>query len=191
MKRAVCKIRKEPYYRRDAFERGLRVAGFTLHDSLKVTELLDKTDWLVIWNRKRGLDEAEATKWEQRGGTVIVAENGYLQQTDKTHYAISVGQHNGAGTFPVLDEDRFTKLGFPLMPWRQSEHFNEVVIRLQRGIGSQLMASPGGWPAMVSRIVAERWKGKAHIIPHPGNFAPRVPPVQDLARARYFITWSS
>lgn len=186
--RVVCKIRKEPYYRRDAFERGLRVTGFTLHEKMKPTGPMD---WLVIWNRKRGHDEQEAAQWELLGGTVIVAENGYLQRQDKTCYAISVGQHNGAGTFPVGDEDRFTKLGFPLMPWRSPEHFSETVVRLQRGIGSALMASPGDWPTRTLQLVQGRTQGPVRVIQHPGNFAPRVAPIEDLKMAKQFITWAS
>ena len=187
--RVLCKIRKEPVYRREAFERGLRVTGFTLHD--KPFKPDGPLDWLVIWNRKRGHDEQEAQQWELRGGKVIVAENGYLQRQDKTTYAISIGQHNGAGDFPVHDEDRFTKLGFPLMPWRTSEHFTETVIRLQRGIGSTLMASPSEWPTSTMRFVEARSHGPVRIIHHPGNFAPRVPPEKDLQFAKQFITWGS
>lgn len=184
--RALCLIRKEPYYRRQSFEDGLRRVGFKLVDKLVPA---GPEDWLVIWNRKAGRDEAQADDWERRGGTVIVAENGYLQKVDKTTYAISVHGHNGSGWFPIGDEDRFSKLGFALKPWRAGG--TEIVIRGQRGIGSALMASPPLWAEKAAAKVKRLTSSPVRIIPHPGNHAPKAPPKQDLRHASAMVIWCS
>lgn len=195
--RAVCLIRKEPYYRRDAFEKGLQRVGFNVVKSFPGTSFCNgPTDWLVMWNRQGG-NEALADTWEARGGTVIVAENGYLQKVDKTHYAISVHGHNGSGWFPVGDEDRFTKLGFPLKQWRSDDRGDgklfpddyELVCG-QRGIGSRTMRSPAQWAEKkVKRLQGQGFKTK--LRPHPGNFAPKVPLINDLHGAAACHVWSS
>lgn len=186
---AIVKIRKEPHYRRQAIESGLLRCGYELHT--RWPHLISKRDLLVLWNRKRGAEEAEAEDWERRGGSVIVMENGYLQKVDKTMYAISVGQHNGAGWFPVGDEDRFSKLGFEVKPWRTGGEY--VLVCAQRGIGSKLMASPPGWErkiaAEIQKLTLCRYP--VRIRPHPGNFAPKVPLTDDLKRAESCVVWSS
>jgi hypothetical protein len=184
--RALIRIRKEPYYRRAAFEAGLKRVGFQLAESLKPE---GPDDWLVLWNRKAGTDEQQADAWEARGGTVIVAENGYLAKVEKTVYAISVHGHNGSGWFPAEAEDRFTPLGFPLKPWRKGG--TEIVLRTQRGIGSVLMASPTNWIAQTVARLKVRPGLPIRVIPHPGNHPPKVPPEQDLRKADVFVTWAS
>ncbi len=185
---ANIQIRPEPYYRRAAFEAGLRRVGYTTvsqHD----TKQVGPDDLLVLWNRKRGADEMRADAWERAGGIVLVVENGYLQKVDKSMYAISVGQHNGAGWFPVGDEDRFSMLGFELKPWQQQDDGHWLVCG-QRGIGSTLMASPPGWGENKMRLLA-RAGLKVHFRPHPGNHSPRIPLLDDLKNARGCVIWSS
>lgn len=189
--RALIRIRKEPHYRRSAFEQGLKRVGFTLVDRLERPN--GPEDWACFWNRKKGADERDADAWEAAGGTVIVAENGYLQKTDKTTYAISVHGHNGSGWSPIGPEDRFTKLGFEIKPWRDALFRGEIVIRAQRGVGSTLMASPSLWAEKTLMKVRD-WVGSsmpARIIQHPGNYPPKVPVEKDLARAAMFVTWCS
>lgn len=186
--RAVCLIRKEPYYRRAAFEKGLQRVGFTLVGSAGAGCCSGPEDWLIIWNRQNA-DERMADQWEARGGTVIVAENGYLQKVDKTHYAISVHGHNGSGWFPVGDEDRFTKLGFEIKPWAWQNAKYRLICG-QRGIGSRTMRSPPQW----AEKLAEKFKrlGVAYKLRnHPGNFAPKVPLTEDLKHANVCAIWSS
>jgi hypothetical protein len=146
-------------------------------------------DWIVLWNRQHA-DEQIADEWERRGGTVIVTENGYLQRIDKTHYAISVHGHNGSGWFPVGSEDRFTKLNIPLKPWRVQLDKPFHLVCGQRGVGSKAMKSPVGWAEGFARKLREH--GIAHKLrPHPGNFAPKVPLVDDLQQASVCNVWSS
>lgn len=190
MKTAVVTIRREPHYRSQAIVDGLKRLGYTI-TSKSPTEAspASKLDLLCLWNRKKGMEEQAAERWEAKGGTVLIFENGYLQKIDKTRYAISVHQHNGAGTFPVGDEDRFTPLGFELQQMQDNPRGHWLVCG-QRGIGSQLMASPPQWAEkMVAKLKAQ---GKhAKLRPHPGNFAPKVPLLTDLKGAAKCVIWSS
>ena len=82
VKRTACVfIRKEPMYRRAAIEGGLKKLGYTISD--RVIWPSKREDLLVLWNKKRGAEEERADQWEKRGGTVIVMENGYLQQVER------------------------------------------------------------------------------------------------------------
>ncbi len=184
--RAVCRIRKEPYYRRNAFEKGLQRVGFKLVESIAPE---GPEDWLVIWNRQ-GSYELEADRWETAGGTVIVAENGYLQKVDKTYYALSVHGHNGSGWFPIGPEDRFTALGIPMKPWGIHAVDGYRLICGQRSIGSRMMRSPPRWGEL---LASKFHKGGVpyKLRLHPGNFEPKVPLVDDLRKAAACEIWSS
>lgn len=184
---AVINVRKEPYYRREAIETGLKKLGYKLAHPSALP--MDHGDLLVLWNRKRGQEDDAATRWELNGGTVIVMENGYLQKVDKSMYAISVGQHNGAGWFPVGTEDRFTSLGFEVKPWQDNPDGHWLVCG-QRGIGSPLMASPPQW-AEKTAAKLKKLGLPVRLRPHPGNFAAKVPLVDDLKGCRTCVIWSS
>lgn len=188
--RAVLEIRKEPVYRRAAFEQGLKRVGFTLTQDARPQS---PGDFLVLWNKKAGSDENRADAWERAGGTVVIAENGYLAKTDKTYYAISVHGHNGSGYFPVGDEDRFARLGFEVKPWRPvGEHGREIVIREQRGIGSKLMASPPAWGRKAAAQI-RGWVGNkpVRLIPHPGDKNKFTLDAAALKNADACVIWSS
>ncbi len=187
--RAVLTIRKEPHYRREAFERGLQRVGFTIGE-LKAPS--SSSDWLVLWNRKRGDDERRADAWEAAGGTVIVAENGYLAKTEKTHYSISVHGHTGSGWFPVGDEDRFSPLGFEIKPWRRDfKKHGEIVVRAQRGIGSTLMASPPNWAEKKAAELRRGFTIPVRVVPHPGDKNKALIDAASLVRADMLYVWSS
>jgi hypothetical protein len=181
---AINLIRPEPAYRRNAFEAGLKSLGYTFAPGGVPN---DERDLLVVWNVKAGADEARCTQWEKSGGTVIVAENGYLSKTPKTRYAISVHGHNGSGWFPQGTEDRFSALGFELKPQRTRGTY--VLVCGQRGVGSARMASPPQWGEKTA--AALRKAGEVRFRPHPGNNAPKVPLAADLANASRCVIWSS
>lgn len=190
MPRAVIRIRPEPAYRREAFESGLRRIGYTIQSGREAEHWRpeSRADLLVLWNRKQGIDELHAEVWESNGGTVLVVENAYLQKVDKTMYAISTHQHNGAGWFPTDPAGhRFSALGFDLKdPVNRPEGY--LLVMGQRGIGSKLMASPANWgEKQMSGLIGQR----AKLRPHPGNFKPKVSLEQDLAGARSVRIWSS
>lgn len=191
-RKAVINIRKEPYYRRDAFERGLRALGYVIiNGPAPGTIPNSREDLLVLWNKKRGPEEQAADTWERQGGTVIVAENGYLAGVDKTYYAISVHGHNGSGWFPEdPTEDRFSKLGFTVKPFH---HPSDVhLVCGQRGVGSRLMASPPLWGEHTTKSLRTKYGDtKVRFRPHPGNHAPAVPLSLDLARCGTVHIWSS
>ena len=189
--KVIMRIRREPTYRREAFESGFKRLGYTVCDGSR-----DSRDWmpsgpddvLCVWNRKQGTDEKLCDTFEARGGTVIVVENGYLQKVDKSHFAVSVHGHNGSGWSPIGPEDRFTRLGFPLKDPVVRDGY--LLIVGQRGIGSRLMASPPLWAEkQVAGFRGSREVVKLRV--HPGNWAPKVPLLDDLAGARAVRIWSS
>jgi hypothetical protein len=182
---AVIRVRKEPYYRRAAIEAGLKRLGYAVLDKGAPSS---PADVLCLWNRKRGAEEKQAEAWERAGGTVLVFENGYLQKTDKTVYAIATHQHNGAGWTPfTAAEDRFSKLGFPLRSFHGGPY---VLVCGQRGVGSELMASPPQWAEKRMRELSAQGQ-KAKLRQHPGQFAPKIPLLDDLRLARACSIWSS
>lgn len=182
--KANCLIREQPHYRRDAFLSGLRRVGYDVGPHVRPA---DARDLLIIWNRY-GSFEQRADAWEAAGGTVLVAENGYVGSDEQNHqlYAISAGGHNGSGWFPQGFEDRFAKLGLDPQPWQSNERGHFLVCG-QRGIGSRTMASPGGWHEHVARFFGS----SAKLRLHPGNHEPVVPLKDDLKDARACVIWSS
>lgn len=190
---ALNTLRKEPAYRREAFSRGLERLGYKVIEAPvgAMTQIYKPTspdDLLVLWNKKRGHEEQQADRWEKLGGTVIVTENAYLQKVDKTAYAISTHGHNGSGWFPQVEKGRFEKLGYELKPWRTDGKY--ILVCGQRGIGSELMASPPQW----AEKIAQRYKdpgAPVKLRQHPGNHAPKVPLLTDLADATHCLIWSS
>ena len=184
---ALCVIREQPHYRRDAFVRGLQRAGYTITDKGRPQA---RDDLLVIWNRY-GLNEAMADRWEELGGSVLVAENGYVGKDANGHqlYALAVHGHNGAGWWPSGDEDRFAALNLEVLPW-VSRPDGYALICGQRGIGSKQMASPPNWHVNAARL----WKrSPIRMRLHPGNNpAPNLPKLEDdLAGAQACVIWSS
>lgn len=159
--RAVVRIRDQPHYRRDAFIEGLRRAGYTVTDNVQ-TQL---GDVLVTWNRYTN----DADLWERAGGTVFVAENGYIghDAAGVQLYALAIHGHNGSGKWPGSDARRFEALGVEVKPWRESgEH---IVIRGQRGIGDSKMASPPQWHVRASRDLMRLSARRQVMQEHPGK----------------------
>ena len=189
---AVLCIRPEPFYRRSAFTDGLKRLGYTIihrqnpdpRDRPK-----SRDDLIVIWNKKRGHDEMMAHQWEKLGGTVIIAENGYLQQTDKTYYALATHGHNGSGWSPVGTDDRFAKLGFAIKPPRDGGEY--ILVRDQRGIGSTLMASPMGWGQKMVEVLKRHAPFPVRLMAHPGDKGKLEKDLAAMAGARSVVIWSS
>ena len=183
MPHAEIRIRREPYYRLGAITQGVKRLGF----EIVPRAVPGPGNVLVLWNRKAGRDDTDATAMEAAGGKVLVIENGYLQKVDKTMYAVSLSEHHTGG--PVGDTDRFGPLGFDL---RQPEDvpFGFVLVCGQRGIGSPLMASPPQWAERhVEKLL--RAGTPARVRPHPGNHAPKTPLKADLVGAAACSVWSS
>jgi hypothetical protein len=189
--KAICRIRPQPHYRRDAFEKGLTKVGYRIVEHARPESA---ADLLILWNRM-GQDERDADEWESDGGTVIVCENGYMGRDENGHqlYAMSVHGHNGSGWFPVGDGDRFGALGIELKPWC-SNHGGHVLLCAQRGIGSQLMASPRRWDIDTAARVRAMGFKHVRVRQHPGR-VPVTQPLpsldQDLEEALACLIWSS
>ena len=186
--KAVCAIRSQPHYRREAFVAGLRRAGYSVVDRAPGPDGPD--DALVIWNRY-GSFERQADDWEAKGGMVIVAENGYLGRDSEGRqlYALSVHGHNGSGWFPVGSEHRFAALGVEVKPWRQTgEH---IVVRGQRGIGTAQMRSPPDWHQGAKRRLGSLTRRPVRVIEHPGRKPYERPFEEELVGAWACAIWAS
>lgn len=182
---AICTIRREPTYRRGAFEMGLKRTGYSIVERGRPSS---KADLLVMWNRQ-GAAEATANTWEACGGTVLVCENGYAGRdaAGRQFYAISVHGHNGSGWYPEGGEDRFAALGIDLAPWR-TEGYDLVCG--QRGIGSKAMASPTNWETR-AQLRLKALHRKTLVRRHPGNKPPATKLEDELERAATCVIWSS
>lgn len=180
MPRALNLLRHSLHYRREAFDAGLRAAGFDV-----VAELRDPRpgDLLLIWNRYAGFDE-QARHFEARAATVLVTENGWLGKAwcGGEWFALSAGQHGGAGRWPQGGPERWDFWGAELAPWRAGGA--ESLILGQRGIGSTEVRSPARWAEVTQRRCGGR------IRPHPGT-GPALPLADDLTAAREVFTWNS
>ncbi len=183
--KACCLIRDQPHYRADAFRCGLEALGYDLTSSHQACDLL------IIWNKYGGHITA-AEEVEARGGRVLVAENGYLGNDFAGHrwYAISLSEHNGAGSWSVGHPDRWDSLGENLAPFREGGV--EWVILPQRGIGPPGIAMPAQWPKYaLSCAGAIRPRRPIRVRPHPGAHGAPCELLDDLEQAAGVITWGS
>jgi hypothetical protein len=167
-------LREFPHYRREAFDTGLRAAGFKVEHNFRQPK---PGDVLLIWNRYGG-NEFYARDCEKAGATVLVAENGYYSE-EKT-FAISLNQHHHGGNhIPGV-----RKMVTP----RAGKH---ILVCDQRGIGSALMASPGAWAETTAEKLRRITKRTVVIREHPGKDAPRIPLADDLIDCHACVIWSS
>lgn len=185
---AVCTLRQEPSYRRNAFVAGLVRCGYQIKSAGPPKS---REDLLVQWNRKPA-EESSAAAWERMGGTVVVCENGYIGADPKGRqlYAISVHGHNGSGWFPVGVEDRFGALGVELKPWQRNDRGHYLICG-QRGIGARNMASPPNWHRSIATKLQGRVDREIRVRDHPGNAAPKKPLIEDLDGCYACMIWSS
>lgn len=181
--RYCCLIRTAVHYRHEAFHAGLRALGATESGP-------GDCDLLVIWNRY-GDFARKAEEVERRGGTVLVAENGYLGNdfAGDRWYAISRGQHNGAGWWPDGGPERWDALGVELAPWRTEGR--DVIVLPQRGIGPLTVAMPARWPQEVMRVLPGLTKRPVRIRNHPGTRTDGPTLEEDLRGAWAAVTWGS
>lgn len=180
MPRALNLLRRSLHYRREAFDGGLKAAGFDLVETLPNPQ---PDDVLLIWNRYAGYGD-QADHFERCGARVLVAENcplgndlhGGSYSLALRHVALTGGEINDGG--PA----RWDAWGINLAPYRTGG--TETVILAQRGIGHDGIASPPNW----AELTQARHGGR--IRKHPGT-GRAVPLWQDLENAREVITWSS
>lgn len=178
--KAVCTLRRDIAYRRDAFREGLEAAGYTL---VERTLKPEPDDLLLIWNRY-GINDYFANLFEKAGAKVFVTENGWLGKSWRNAgwFALSKNHHCGAGAWTVGGPERWDSLNVPLAPWRTE---GERIILAQRGIGEPGLASPPEWAERIRATYGGR------IRKHPGKHAPDISLEEDLKDAGEVITWAS
>lgn len=185
--RALVLLKPSPHYRRDSFVAGLKRIGFTV-DPARL-ERPEPGDVLVTWNLTGGL-EAMAQRYKAAGARVLVAENAYLSPPDKPMYALSLGGHNGAGTFPAGGPERWQALGIQPKPWREGG--KHILVCAQRGIGSREMASPHAWHQKMAEKLQTVTRRPIRVRNHPGNRASGAPSLaHDLRDAHACVIWAS
>jgi len=179
--------RRDIWYRHDSFSRGLTAAGYEVRHTLGRAR---PGDVLLIWNRY-GEYNAAANRFEAEGGTVIVAENGYLNGPKEggDSYALAIGGHNGQGSWPHGGPERFEALGIALQPWRIDG--GHVLVCPNRSFGRPGYIQPVDWPHHIARRLAKYTRREIRIRPHPGNDAPKKPLAADLAGAHAVVIWAS
>lgn len=183
--RAVCLIRPQPDYRRDAFIAGLQRTGYRVDTAMQA---LGPGDVLLIWNRY-GIADRHAQRAEAAGATVLVAENGYLgrEWNGGRWYALSRSRHNGAGSWPEGGGERWNIRGINPAPFRKDGR--HLLLLPQRGIGTPPAAMPPDWLQRVQREL--RMDRPVRIRKHPGEGRPEVPLEEDLRDAWACLTWGS
>lgn len=159
---------------------GFKAAGYEIAEQIAKPE---RGDVLLVWSRQGGYHE-QACEFERRGGTVVVAENGYLGKGWRggEWVSLAIGQHAGAGRWPDLGPSRWDAWDVELQPWRCDGL--ETVILGQRGFGSPQVRSPDRWAEQVQARIGGR------IRQHPGTGQAK-PLADDLADAREVVTWNS
>ena len=181
--------REAVHYRHDTFTAGLKAAGFQV--SKAPPGKVHPEDVMLIWNRY-GYFHDMANQFERQGGTVIVAENGYMGRDEGGHqlFAMSIRGHNGSGLWPDGDSSRFEQLCITLKPWR--EKGTKIVIRGQRGIGAPGMASPTGWHKTTEALLRKLTTRQIHVVEHPGQNAEKNTDHNEyLKDAHALVIWSS
>lgn len=158
---------------------------------------------LVIWNRYSHW-HALACRVEAAGGRVLVAENGYLGAGGTSpkfdvhpggprphhYYALAEGWHNGRGPIRVGTEDRFSRLGVELKPWRTDGEHVLVCPNRAFGVGEQVMHPD--WAERCAARLRKHTKRPVRIRAHPGNDEPKKAPLAaDLEGAAAVVVWSS
>lgn len=179
--RALNLLRRDIHYRREAFSEGLHAAG------LRVVDVLPDPrpgDALMIWNRYGGYDD-QAQQFERAGAAVLVVENGYLGKAWRggEWFALSLGQHAGAGRWNPGGPERWNRWDVEIAPWRRGA--GETLVFGQRGIGAPDVRCPDGWAEAAARACGGRLR------PHPGKQTPSVSLTDDLAAAAQCVTWNS
>lgn len=185
-------VRQQPHYRREAFESGLVRAGFAIG-----TASAKRGNVLLIWNRYGGA-AAMAAKFERAGGTVLVAENGFIGADDSGRqlYQLAIGHQSGWGTWTVGPSARWPMLGITPAPFRTDG--DQVVVLAQRGIGEPPVRSTHAdairMAAEITRAIAREptLRGlRVRVRHHPGNGVARLALEDELRDARCVVTHSS
>ena len=190
-------IRDAPWYRREAFENGLKAAGHTVTRSQPTRP--DASTLLLIWNRYGAIHDL-ASRVEAAGGTVMVAENGYIGRGGTSpkfdvhpngpkpehYYALSLGYHNDATRIRAGGCTRLIELDLDLKPERQGGDYDLICPNRSFGPPERMMH-----PDWAKRTAAALSSRPTRIRSHPGNNAPTRTLAEDLRYAASVYIWSS
>jgi hypothetical protein len=184
--RACCLFRSTAgVYKRDEFLSGLGRHGFAGQPMPLRTPT--PADVLLIWNRIPAFEQY-IRPYETVGARVIVTENGYIHGRDGAkRYALALGQHNGAGKWPVGAPERLEKLNLELHPWRSGGE--SVLLLPQRGIGARGVAMPPQWAHQALAALKGGTRRPVAFRRHPGPL--KTEPYAELAQAHCAVTWGS
>lgn len=182
-------LREQPHYRSEAFHAGLRACGFDVRQR-QYPAPVGPGDVVLVWNRY-GQGEIYAKAGERAGATVLVAENGYLgaDAAGVQLYALSAGQHNGAGWWVPGDAERLAGQGIALQPWRASG--DHILVLPSRGVGPAGIGQPASWVDIATADLRRRTDRPIRVRLHPGTETPPTTLEQDLNGAWAVVTWGS
>lgn len=185
--RVCCLAKKQTHYYREWFVRGLQECGHTVIDRPILQP--GPQDALVIWNRY-GADDQLARQYEAAGGSVLVAENGFVGGDDQGRqlFAIARNHHLGAGSYHVGPASRHRQQHIDLRPWHTKG--DEIVILPQRGIGEEGVRMPPGFAQHAMQALSSCGR-PVRVRSHPGQREPAVSLEKDLQHAYAVVTWAS
>jgi hypothetical protein len=194
-------VRSQPWYRRQAFESGLKKAGYEVIGDLPREG--KKGEVFVTWNRYATNHEV-ASRFEAGGGAVVVCENGYLGVGGSSpkfdvftkrgpepfhYYALGLGFHNDDSRFPAGGPERWQELGLELKPWR--ERGGHVLVAANRSFGVPGRCMPVDWPKRAVERLRKSTGREVRLREHPGNHAPQKPLNEDLRDCWAVAIWTS
>lgn len=162
---------------------------------------IDRNTLVLMWNRYND-NHALACQVEAAGGTVLVAENGYLGKGGTTpkfdvvggveaghYYALAIGGHNGSGRWHWGGPERFAALDVDLKPWRTGGDY--ILVCPSRNFGRPDLIMPHGWLKQTVDALRNVSPLPVVVRDHPGNDRPKRPLAEDLERAAAVVVWAS
>jgi hypothetical protein len=192
--RAYLGVREAPVYRRDAFIAGLKACGYDVH--IGPPQTFDEKTLFVCWNRYME-NHNLCERMEAAGGSVLIAENGYLTQGGgsphrmpiREWFALARSYHNDDKVVPDGDASRWNTLGVELQPRRADG--KHILVCPNRNFGTPGRFMPYNWADDVAARLRAITKRPIRIRPHPGNHAPAKPLAEDLDGAWCTVIWTS
>lgn len=181
---AFIRLSGRPVYKRDAFITGFERLGYKVEVDTS-PKRIEPDQVLVLWNRNPP-QEHLASKFEEAGATVLVAENGYIGLDSKGEklVALAKNHHNGLGSWNFKNHP---SRPLELKPWRKTG--SKIVILAQRGIGERGIAQPQGWEFTMLRYFEKMSKRKIFLKTHPGTAKQSLEPYFEDCWAA--VTWGS
>lgn len=194
MRRAYVALRDQPPYRRDTFVAGLKAVGYDVR--FGSPQQIDRDTLLLIWNRY-GPGHSDAVQVERAGGTVWVAENGYVGRGGQSPhsmerrdpYALARSFHNDDTVVPDGGPKRWSALDVDVAPWRADGR--HVLVCPARSFGTPGRFMPPDWVQIVTKRLRALTGREIRVRPHPGNVPPKRSLSDDLRDCWAVVVWAS